>query len=374
MKKSTKHILYIVTQGEFGGAQHYIFDLISSLQNEYEISLIIGGEKKSDLEERLEIYNISIHRLPSLVRSISPLRDIRTLFALRRIFQRISPDLIHLNSSKVGILGSIAAVQSKYKTVYTVHGWVFLEPLSWIRKNMYLFLEKITARMKDAFILLSKKEQSIAVEKLHIAQSKVHLVSNGISQKQETSPTNNLITAQMDADKKNGTRVFVTIANFYATKGIDLLLAAATKTKTTNFKIYIVGDGKDADLYRTFISTFDLSDKVVLLGQIPHAHQLLAHADAMIIPSRKEGLPYVLLEALRARCPVIATTVGAIPEVLAQMPGTQLVEPQDVSALACAIDLWTETPPTQMPHLADEYLLETMIKKTKEVYTSLIGK
>src|SRR3989338_11718614 len=137
-----KKILYLVTQSDFGGAQRYVYDLATSISNNFSV-IIAGGEPGHDgeLAKKLAEKNIRYIHLSHLKRAISPWRDFLAFWQIVKLIKKERPDIIHLNSSKVSILGSLAAkiknLKSKIKIIYTVHGWVFNEELPVWKKYCY---------------------------------------------------------------------------------------------------------------------------------------------------------------------------------------------------------------------------------------------
>jgi len=137
-EKRTK-IFYLITKGNFGGAQRYVYELASSLPtSDYEVSVILGeGET---LAKKLAEKNIRTIRLPELGRDINLGGDWSVFWSLYRIFRRERPDIIHLNSSKIGGLGSLAGrLAGVKKIIFTGHGWPFNEKRPWLQKKIISF-------------------------------------------------------------------------------------------------------------------------------------------------------------------------------------------------------------------------------------------
>src|SRR3989344_3443882 len=134
-------IIFVITKGNFGGAQRYVFDLASHLDTEhFDVAVAVG--EGTTLKEKLQMNGIRVISLPNLQRDIALFADVKTLFALFFLFRRERPDVIHLNSSKAGGLGSLAfrcfqflnfltAKSYKLKAIFTVHGFAFYENRSW---------------------------------------------------------------------------------------------------------------------------------------------------------------------------------------------------------------------------------------------------
>src|SRR3989338_6873403 len=110
MEIGKKKLLFIITQPVVGGAQKYVFDLAKHFSQTglYDVSATAGGDPNSDLFKRLATEKIQTHHLKSLSRDVSIIGDLFTVFDLIKLFRRERPDVVHLNSSKMGILGSAA--------------------------------------------------------------------------------------------------------------------------------------------------------------------------------------------------------------------------------------------------------------------------
>lgn len=369
------NILYIITQGVWGGAERYVFDLAVNLADDFDITVAVGEPNgKSDLQKKIKNHEsrIRVVELKHLVRPISPIHDILAIFELKNLYKKIQPDIIHLNSSKAGVLGSLAALnmrRSTYNTIYTVHGWVFNEPLPWLKKKIYTFLESITAKLKKRIIILSKADEASGKQQLRLENKKVALIPLGIDPPVLASKENARKRLSDIANISTEGQIVGTIANLYNTKGIDVLLAAvAQQKKMDHVRFVIIGDGPEKKNLQSFITDHQL-DHVHLLGSIKNAAQYLPAFDLFVLPSKKEGTPYTILEAMAADVPIVATDVGGVREMIGEN-NDLLVPAQNPDALGKAIrhklrektEYRQRTVPT----------LDAMITKTKNLYQSLI--
>jgi len=320
-------ILYIITQGELGGAQIYVRDLsqnikIKNCQTQVEIAI---GEKSNQswLQQEADSNNIKTHQIKHLKREISITHDFLCIFELIKLYFQTHPDVIHLNSTKAGLLGSIAGFFYKIfnrrcKIIYTVHGWVFNEPMSKNKNNLYIFLEKISAIFKDKIICVSDYDLKRGLEEKIAHPKKMTAIHNGI--RIDTLKLKETESARQELNLPTGNYTsFITIANFYHNKAIDTLINAVDLVKKAgidDFKAFIIGQGELEQEIKKLISEKNLQEHVILLGEIKNANQYLPAFDIAILPSRKEGLPYFLLEAGIAGLPLIATKIGGIPEII----------------------------------------------------------
>ncbi|MEK7125264.1 MAG: glycosyltransferase family 4 protein, partial [Patescibacteria group bacterium] len=127
------------------------------------------------------------------------------------------------------------------------------------------------------------------------------------------------------------------VANFYPTKGLKYLIDALAHVRTDMLTV-IIGDGQlHVDLAHQ-IKDLGLENKIILAGRVKNAHRYLKAFDALVLPSVKEGFPWILLEAMAAKVPVIATRVGAVPELIESGRNGLIVPPANVPGLANAIE------------------------------------
>ncbi len=337
-------LLFVITQGVWGGAQKYVFSHAKALSNEFDVFVAIGEPTgKKDLQKAILAFNDTAHspiQLISLMhvrRAIHPIHDIAALFELRTLISALAPAVVHLNSSKAGILGSLS-LPRKQKALYTVHGWVFAEPHSALVNNLFRFLERRAAKARakagGATILLSEQEKKLGMSVLQGTQS--HIIPIGLEPISFLSKKDARILLQKTLPALSDDRPWIgCVANMYSTKGLDILIKAATAVKNT--QIIIIGEGPERSTLESLITTNKLAKTVFLTGSLPQAATLMKAFDRAVIPSRKEGLPYTILEWMQAEVPVIATCVGGIPSVLGNGITGTLIEPNSIPALAEAL-------------------------------------
>ena len=384
-------ILYIITQSEMGGAQRYVFDLATNLnKSQYDIYIAHGGSDKG-IFDSIEAENLTIHSIKHLIRSISPINDIKAYFELKNLIKSIHPDIVHLNSSKVGILGSMTAKACKVpKIIYTAHGFVFNEPLYPVVKWIYKQAELFNAKRVDRIIAVSEYDKQTGI-KAGISDSKLIAIHNGINPNIDFLTKKDALvslregSSTLQATKQShgyrnehgiaasvvstllprNDKIIGCIANFYRTKGLDILIDAMAKVDA---HLFIIGDGQLRENLEAQIQKHDLQDKITLPGQIPNASQYLKAFDLFVLPSRKEGLSYTLLEAQAAQIRIVATKVGGTPEIIQDNVNGYLAESNNADDLANKINLAIKKPLAS--NLANDFTLEKMLEKTQAMYQS----
>ncbi len=299
-----KKILYIITKANWGGAQRYVFDLATNLPQEFEASVAYG--QPGLLAQKLEEAGVATHPIRSLQRDVSAWADIKSFFELYRLILSLNPDVIHLNSSKAGGVGALAAwCAGTKRVVFTAHGWPFWEPRGKIVRVLIWLASWTTALLCDTIICISDFDAKVA-RAMPLVAHKVARIYNGIGPQELGS--GEVIRAAFPA----GARIVGTIGELNKNKN-HITLIEDTKDKPRY--VAIVGEGELRPMLDSKIKEYHLEDRVKLFGFMPAA-EVLKGFDVFTLPSLKEGLPYVLLEAKQAGLPIEANRVGGIPEIL----------------------------------------------------------
>lgn len=383
-----KKILYIITQTKFGGAQKYVLDLAQYFSKNNEVHIAYG--EKNNLDEKFikQIRDLKIKTLviPYLYRDIDISRDYLAAMDILKIYNQEKYDLVHLNSSKVGLLGSIAAklysanlLNTRLRLVYTAHGFVFNEPLSKFKKKIYKFSEKISTNIEHAIITVSEADKQSAIDNQITYEQKIITIHNGldIDNIHFYSREEALAKLNLNKDKK----YFGTIASFYKTKGHTYLIEAVKILREEdspllkNYQWILIGDGPEMDNIKKLIASNNLENYFKMLGTKNQAYKYLPAFEAFILPSVKEGLPYTLLEAGLAKIPIIATKVGGIEEIITNEETGLVVTPANPLSLAEAMKKIntdkSDIASKNYQNIIKNFTLQKMIRETESVYQKL---
>lgn len=372
-------ILYIVTLSELGGSQRYIADLASNLPREqYEIAVAAGGN--GPLFDQLAARGITAYRLNHLVRAINPVQDAAAFFEVKKLIKKIKPDVVHLNSSKAGVIGSIAAkLTGVKKVVYTAHGFVFNEPMAKWKKMLYLTAERFTSQYKDTIICVSEFDRRVGLSYRIAPAHTLVTIRNGIPEPAFLSRAD----ARRAVGLADDATIIGTVGNFYPTKDLIGLVRAAkiVQGHLPDALFAIIGDGVERGRIEAEIKRLDLEKTVTLCGQRDRFGRYFSNHfklfDVYVCSSVKEGLPFSILEAMAAGLPIVSTNVGGIPEIITDNSTGLLVEQKNPQALADAIVrlLHDKKLAERLAHQAQQevrakFSLERMIEETKKVYQS----
>jgi len=346
-----KRVLFIITQSEMGGVQRFLYNLIPRLdQEKYQTLVAIGSDGDGEFLKALTEKNVSRAYLSNLKRDSSPWHDIQATFEIRKLIKKFQPHILFLNSSKAGFLGSLATIfpfklkteNYKLKTIYRIGGWTFNDPWPKWKKRLWIFLERISARWKDVIIVNNRHDFQQAQQLKIKPREKLALVHNGIdAYRDDFLPPEEARLKLFEKISRYSGKIFQVktvigaIANFYPAKGLADLVAVAEEFKDDQSLVFLViGEGQEREKLETLIKAKELDKKILLLGRIPDAYRFLPAFDIFILPSLKEGFPWSVLEAMSAKIPVIATKVGAIPEIIEDEKSGLLVDPASPKQIA----------------------------------------
>lgn len=364
-------ILYIITQADGGGAQKYTLALAKHFNG-----AIAAGNEAGKLFINAQSAGLETFELQHLKRDINLWQDAQAVWEIRDLIKFYRPDIVHLNSSKAGILGSFARIGTKAKIVFTAHGFVFNEPLSTPLKMFYLALEKVASSYRDFIITVSDADKKSALDNNLIAINKIQTIHNGLPQINFLSKDE----AKRQLGISENKIIIGNTSNFYKTKGLDVLIEAVSllsEDVKAKSEFVIIGDGSEKENLKSKITNLKLDASIKLLGKIDNASDYLKAFDLFTLPSRKEGLPFALLEAMQAGLPIIASNVGGIPEALGD--AEILVEPENPKTLADALStmIKDEQKRSDLSAKALErsklFIGEKMLTETNTVYKKIIS-
>jgi glycosyltransferase involved in cell wall biosynthesis len=285
--------------------------------------------------------------------------------------QRLQPDVVHCHGSKGGVYGRLPALlgtKRDYITAYTPHGGSFNYKPGGIEHRIYMGVERLLERATDMFLFESVYIRDRFVAYVgHMPVTDHRVVVNGVS-KAEFEPI----------DHSNATFDLVYLGELRTAKGVDTLIEALAILKNQHKqtpRILVVGSGPEADALKDMARQMGVFDQAVFASPGP-IRAALAQARIMVIPSRAESLPYVILEAAAAAQPLVSTDVGGIPEIYGPDHIGRLIPPNDSRKLADAIRAALALAPQALDNQAKDlanyvsrhFLVDDMIANVTTAY------
>ncbi|WP_342362743.1 glycosyltransferase [Terrarubrum flagellatum] len=314
---------------------------------------------------------IGLRRLP-MKRNPNP-SDLNALQALRSFISESRLDVVHCHGSKGGLYGRLATPArgaNRPIRAYTPHGGSLnYKPDTWLHW-LYMRAESFLERRTDLFLFESEYIRGRYVHYVGEPKPLVRVIRNGIHP-HEFAP----IEHQPDASD------IVYVGEFREAKGIDVLIRAMAEARSRLGRtptMVMVGSGPDLPKIKTDLAELGLTDAVTILPARP-IRDALARGRVIVVASRAESLPYVVLEAAGAAQPMIATRVGGIGEVFGPW-SDRLVPPGDIGALADALLRMLEMPEAQRAaeaaalaaHVKANFSVDGMIDGVLQGYRSAI--
>ncbi len=372
-----KKILFVITKSNWGGAQRYVYDLTTALPAElFDVAVAYGGN--GVLAGKLREKNIRGISIEKLQRDMNIFDDLKSFIALLRILKTEKPDIVHLNSSKIAGLGAVAArYYGIKKIIFTVHGFAFNEQRPWWQKILISIATYATVVCSTHVICISKKEYN---QILHWpgVKSKASLIYNGITKPDfyTQQEARRMLAQHLHSDPNifEGKTIIGTIAEITTNKGLEYAIAALAPT---NCIYIIIGSGttEEEEKLRQAVANHTVESKILLAGFIADAGRFLPAFDIFLLPSLKEGLPYVLIEAGYAAIPTITTHIGGIPEIIGTEQTGILIVPQNSTAITEAVTAMITHPDRARQYgknlstaVQEKFSLEKMVHDTITLY------
>lgn len=343
MTPQQKSIFYVITKANFGGAQRYVYDLACAAQKDGHAVTVAYGEGGL-LSELLEKKGIPTLQIQGLGRDVSLGGDIHAFLTLVRFFWNTRPSVVHLNSSKIGFIGALAARLVRIpRIIFTAHGWASTEDRPDWQKALITLLHWWTVLSTHVTIAVSERTKQ---EMIHLPFMKkkllvIHNAINTYSCYPKDEARNMLSQINRGAPIPNDGLWIGMIAELHLNKGVDVAVHgfADIANKHPNVHLVILGTGERHIEIIKQVEKHGLGERVHLLGFIPEASVYMQAFDIFLFPSRKEGFPYAILEAGYAGVPTIASAVGGIPEAIHDMETGVLIHPRNSQEVSRALDM-----------------------------------
>ena len=369
-----KKVVFAITKSNFGGAQRYLFDIATNLPPHLYTKTVVMG-RGGILQDMLKKEGIKTHLINSLERDTHIIKEIKSFIEFFKIIKKERPDILHLNSSKVGLLGGLCGRALGVKhIIFTAHGWAHLEERPVIQRVSIWILHIITILLSHNTIAVSHKVRNQI--KPSFLKKKIVVIHNGVK-KQHALPRSDARRALSKYCKspiKDTDFIVGTISELHKNKGLPYAISAFQNIP--NAKFLIIGSGEEALNLETLVTDYNLSEKIFFCGFIQNAFEFIRAFDIFLLSSVKEGFPYVLLEAGQQEVPLIATSVGGIPELVTKETGI-LIEKRSPQEITNAIRILQNNRDLQLKlgsavgkRILNQFTFEKMLKETMQLYES----
>lgn len=312
-----------MTLSGVGGAQAYVAALVPALVTRYDVVVAAHGE--GPLRETVEAAGARYVALRWVRRAVG-WRDLLGLFELARLFRRERAVAVHLNSSKVGLLGRVAAWLTRVPVrIFTVHGWAFAAHHG-RAATAYRLAERAARPFGTVVVCPVEQVRRMGLAAGTCDAERSVVIHNAVD-------AASVPVAAPDSEPPT----IVSVGRLHEPKDFVTLARALRSVPPGAFRAEIVGDGPDRAAVAAELAAGGLSEAVELLGERSDVRERLARAGLFVLSSRSECMPISVLEAMAAGLPVVASAVGGLPEMVVDGDTGLLVAPGDAEALGQAL-------------------------------------
>lgn len=368
-------ILYIIENISFGGGERVFAQIINALDKEkYDIYIACnpGGLFKDKIKDCAKV-------LPFELRNIFSLWNI---LRLARIMRENNIQIVHSQGGRADFFARIAAKTAGVQTVIsTVAMPVERYDTFLLKKAIYIILDRFSEKFVDKFIVVSEALRNRLVRIHRIRPEKVIKIYNGVELEEHYDNTASVYRLRSEFNIEADTKLVAAIGRLVWQKGLGYFLQAIkhitdNKSQVKNkVKFLIVGDGNERSKLVRMAGKLGIEEVVIFAGFREDVKDILAAIDVLVLPSLREGQPIILLEAMAAGKPIIATNIEGVDETIDNGVTGVLVQPGNSGTLAEAIIyLLKDNKKAQelvyASRLAVEkkFTINQMVKSTENVY------
>lgn len=356
-----------VLRAPVGGLFRHVQDLTEALtERGHQVGVVVDALAQDSLSrtrlEQLETSaSLGVYRV-AMPRTVGP-ADLRAMLTVNRLARRLGVQIVHGHGAKGGLYARLACLRLGRSACYTPHGGVLHFTPSSANGRLYRAVEIALLPSTDTIFFESEFARDAFTQQFREPRCPAPVVHNGLRE----AEFEEVETATEPDD-------FVFIGELRQLKGVHVLLEALTEVRDHTGRastLSVVGDGPDRQALQARTETLGLTDRVRFHGAKP-ARGLLGQGRTLVLPSLAESFPYIVLEAIAAGRPVIATQVGGVAEM---MTGADLVTGGDVPGLRAALQRALDHPAalaeaarTQRAFVRERFSLEQMVTQIESQY------
>ncbi len=367
------HIAYITGELGFGGAERQLLELVRGVRVRGWSPVLFSLAERTETvwARELASLGVPISYIPKRL-AFGPSR----LFQLVAALHRLKPALIHCYLTSPNLWGSLAGRIARVPVVIT--SYRLADPNEAIAVQ---FVNRVAGRLSDVLIPNTHKMASILRERDRVDSHKIRTIHNGIDLSRFSGlPTNQVARDRLGLNTPPGATVVGHVGRFFPQKDHETLVGAARLVllKQPDTYFVAVGDGPLRPRIEAMTREWGISSRVSFVGEITCVPMFLRAVDLLVLSSRWEGLPNVVMEAMAAGTPVVATDVGGVRELVHDPAVGRLVPPGSSAVLAEAIlevvgarEVASRMAAAARHHI-QQFAVEDMVGRTLSLYTEFL--
>lgn len=372
-------ICHIITKLELGGAQEVALYAVSHLDRTRYRPVLVAGAGGLLTEQARRLPGVQTIIIPSLGRRIHAICDVLAFLRLIVLLRRLKPTIVHTHSSKAGILGRWAAWCARIPlVVHTVHGFgITPAQPAWVQR-LFILLERITGWITTHWITVAEIDARKG-RQWGLFDTNVSVIRPGIDPGpfRQPLPPGDRHRLRDELGVGSGEYLIGTVACLKPQKGPEDVIAVAKLVcaRMPRARFVVIGDGVLRPRIEALIEREGLQERVHLAGWRHDVPRVMGCFDLLLLTSRWEGLPRVMLEAASAGLPIVATNVGGVEEAVVQRDRVRLLEAGDIAGLAAGVEtlLGNTKKAAADNRLPVEFHIEEMVKQYQALYDTLLS-
>lgn len=362
---SRPRVLHVVDTEEYAGRESVVESLARG-QMEAGYDVLVACVVEGSVGEPPFLKAARNSGIPIEVVRLRPRAYLQEWRELVELIRRIDPDVVHTHGYRPDVVAGAAAEWTNTASVSTVHGFI---QGGW-KNRLYLRLQRFALRRFDAVVAVSGGVAD-ELERHGVGGAVLHVIPNAWDGRDDFLPR---YDARRTLSVENNEFLVGWVGRVSREKGLDVLLDALVQLERGAVSLSVVGDGPERELLEGKAGDLPASVRVRWHGTVSSAYRLFPAFDAFVLSSRTEGTPMVLLEAMAAGVPIVATAVGGVPNVVSDDEAL-LVPPEDPEALAAAVSQVRDRPEEAASRaraaghrLESEYSLTPWVDRYRDVY------
>lgn len=368
-------ILHMIGGGDVGGAKTHVLSLVSELSKSNDVVLV--SFREGEFADDARALGIDTR----IIKSKNPLRDVGEL---KRLIIDGGFDIVHCHGAKANVMAAMIKRHLRIPVITTVHSDYRLDYMGSIIKRLTNgLMNTVALRTLDGYIGVTNAFLDLLCDR-GFDPYKLYVLNNGIDfgEPLEIKTDREEYLARLGIKATEKTVVCGIAARFHPVKDIATAIRAVAKLRCEFPELYLVlgGDGEQVEFLKSLVEEEKLSDRVIFAGWIQDMDSFLNSVDISIISSVSEGFPYSILESIRAKCTMISTKVGAMPEVIDDGENGLLFDVGDVKKLSEHIKFLCENPEIcknmaekLLLKASEKYSFDTMVKTQLSIYEKALS-
>jgi len=379
-------ILRIIGRLNVGGPAIHVVNLTAGLESgRYQTLLVAGSENEA--EGSMLDYALSRGVEPTVIPeivtafNIAP-RDLKALWKLYSLMRKERPHVVHTHTAKAGLLGRIAAWAAGVPViVHTFHGHVLHGYYGPVKNQLLRWVERLLALAADRLVTVSEQVKSDLVGYGIAKAEKISVLPLGFDL--EPFLTSNQLRGEFRREQglSDSHKLIGIVGRIFPIKNHELFLASAARIAKLEplARFIIVGDGVLRPTLEKQANDLAIADRVVFTGWRRDLPRICADLDVLVVSSDNEGTPVSAIEAMAASCPVVATRVGGLPDLIDDHKTGRLVPPRDADALASAVNDLLQNPAAALAigskarqSVRQRFTVQRLLGDVDELYTQLL--